>query len=69
MWCGAAVIRLLRDAPVPILDELLEQLVGLGGREILEELLLLLEQPHLELRGAGEVVLLADLDLGWYGRG
>lgn len=36
----------------------------LGGSEVLEVLLLLVEQPHLELHRAGEVVLLADLDLG-----
>ena len=50
--------------PVPVLDELFEQLVGLGGSQVLEVLLLFVVQPHLELHRAGEVVLLADLDLG-----
>lgn len=50
--------------PVPVLDELFEELVGLGRSEVLEVLLLLVLQPHLELHRAGEVVLLADLDLG-----
>ena len=66
MWRGAVPCSgfSLRGAPVPVLDELLEHLVGLGGGKVFEELLLLLEKPHLELRCAGEVVLLADLDFG-----
>lgn len=51
-------------APVPILDELVEELMRLRGREVLERLPLLVQEPHLELHRAREVVLLADLDFG-----
>lgn len=50
-------------APVPVLDELAEQVVRLRRGEVLE-VLLLAEQPHLELHRPGEVVFLTYLDLG-----
>lgn len=50
--------------PVPVLDELAEEFVGLLRGKILEERLLLIEQPYLEFLSSGKVVFFAYLDLG-----